>query len=236
MDINYKNYHRDEDYQKFESIFRNIFLKRFSLIKRFTKSRGRVLDVGASTGVMLDIFKDEGWKVWGVEPSKSASVAEGKGHKVVKDIFERAKLPKNYFDVVVLNHTLEHMDEPLIVLKKVETLLKDDGIIFVDVPNAGGLGARILGKNWPYLLPKEHKYQFTKESLSKLLNEAGFKIVHTESRSGLFEYANPALELWNSLSTLKKRFFFNVLTFPYALITTVLNMGDSISMVGKKIV
>ena len=106
MDIDYQNYHRDADYMKFESLFRNVFLKRFSIIKSFSKSRGKVLDIGASTGIMLDIFKGEGWKTWGVEPSKSASVAKDKGHKVIKDIFERAELPKNYFDVIVLNHTL----------------------------------------------------------------------------------------------------------------------------------
>jgi len=234
MDIDYQNYHRDADYIKFESLFRNIFLKRFLIIKSFSKSRGKVIDIGASTGVMLDIFKSESWKTWGVEPSNSASVAEDKGHKVVKDIFERAKLPKNYFDVIVLNHTLEHMDDPLFVLKKVYGLLKKEGIVFIDVPNFGSLASKILGKHWPYLLPQEHKHQFTKKSLVQMLKKAGFKVVHFESRSGLYEYANPLVELWQSLITLKKRFFFNVITLPYATLVTILNMGDSMSMVGRK--
>ena len=143
MDIDYQNYHRDQDYMKFESLFRNIFLKRSSMIKSFSKSRGKVLDIGASTGIMLDIFKSEGWKTGGVEPSKSASAVKDKGHKLIKDIFERAKLPKNYFDVIVLNHTLEHMDDPLFVLKKVYSLLKKEGIVFIDVPNFGSLASRI---------------------------------------------------------------------------------------------
>ena len=234
MDIDYQNYHRDADYMKFESLFRNVFLKRFSIIKRFSKSRGKVLDIGASTGVMLDIFKSEGWKTWGVEPSKSASAVKDKGHKLIKDIFERAKLPKNYFDVVVLNHTLEHMDDPLFVLKKVYELLKKEGIVFIDVPNFGSLASRILGKRWPYLLPEEHKHQFTQKGLQDILQKSGYKILHFESRSGLYEYANPLVELWQSLITLRKRFFFNVITLPYATLVTILNMGDSMSMVGRK--
>jgi len=234
MDIDYQNYHRDADYMKFESLFRNVFLKRFSIIKRFSKSRGKVLDIGASTGVMLDIFKSEGWKTWGVEPSKSASAVKDKGHKLIKDIFERAKLPKNYFDVVVLNHTLEHMDDPLFVLKKVYELLKKEGIVFIDVPNFGSLASRILGKRWPYLLPEEHKHQFTQRDLQDILQKSGYKILHFESRSGLYEYANPLVELWQSLITLRKRFFFNVITLPYATLVTILNMGDSMSMVGRK--
>lgn len=198
------------------------------------KSRGRVLDIGASTGAMLDIFKEDRWKTWGVEPSKSAEVAQSKGHKVIRDFFEKSKLPRSYFDVVILNHTLEHMDNPPDVLDKVYGLLKKGGIIFIDVPNFGGIGAKILGTSWPYLLPEEHKHQFTKKSLQDMLQKKGFELLHFESRSGLFEYANPALELWQSLITVKKRLFFNLLTFPYALIATASNMGDSMSMVGRK--
>lgn len=246
----YSNYHRDEDYGKFESMFRNIFLKRFKVLQKHLGGGlglprgGCVLDIGSSTGVFLDIFKEVqpsqglsevGWETWGVEPSKSGTLTERKGHKVVKAYFEKADLPKNYFDLVVMNHSLEHMDDPLAVLTKANSLLKKGGIVFVDVPNAGGLGVKILGKYWPYRLPEEHKWQFTKESLSRIMEDAGFKVIHYESRSGLFEFANPWQELWESLTTLKKRFFTNILTLPYSLFVTMMNMGDSMSLVGKKI-
>ena len=70
--------------------------------------------------------------------------------------------------------------------------------------------------------------------LTSLLEKSGFKVIHWESRSGLFEYANPFLELWQALTGLKKRFFTDILTFPYALIATFFNAGDSISVIGKK--
>ncbi len=227
MDIDYKKYHRDSDYWKFGLMFRNIFMKRFNLISRFTK-KGRVLEIGSSTGVFLQIFKERGWEVLGIEPSGSANIAGKKGIKVVNSIFENAKLPKEYFDLVILNHTLEHMDNPLAVLKKANSVLKKEGILFVDVPNFGSLLSKIMGKKWPYLLPEEHKWQFTKESLSKLFKVSGFEILHWESRSGIFEYANPFLELS------RKRFLLEILTFPYSLLATLLNMGDSMSMIGKK--
>jgi len=235
MDTNYKNYHRDKDYKKFESTFRNIFGRRLKLISRFIKKSGKVLDIGCSTGAFLDLFKETGWLTWGVEPSASAAMAGKKGHHVLRSTFEKTKLPDSNFDLVILNHTLEHMDNPELILKKVYKKLKKEGIFFVDVPNAGGLGAKLLGKYWPYRLPDEHKWQFTKKSLSKIFEKSGFEILHWESRSGIFEYANPALELWNSLSTLKKRFFFNVITLPYAAFVTILNMGDSISFIAKKV-
>jgi SAM-dependent methyltransferase len=231
--MEYQNYHRDTDYQKFYPMFHNIFMKRFNLVNRYVK-KGRVLDIGCSIGIFLDIFQGAGWETWGVEPSKSANRAMQRGHKIFRKYFEKANLPRNYFDLIVLNHTLEHLDDPVEILSKVNCLLKKKGIVFVDVPNAGGIGARILGKRWPFLAPNEHKHQFTRQSLEKVFRKANFKILHFESRSGIFECANPVLELWQSLIGLKKRFFTHLITLPYTIITTLLNSGDSMSLIGQK--
>ncbi|SRR5258708_1158753 len=232
--MDYKKYHRDKTYKENESHFKNIFGKRVNIVLNYVK-KGKVLDIGASTGAMLDIFKEEGFETWGVEPSKSSSIAEGKGHKIIKDYFEKAKLPVNYFEVIVMNHTLEHLDDSIGILEKIHKLLKRKGILLVDVPNAGGLGARILKDNWPYRLPAEHKHQFTKETLEEVFKKAGFKVVHFESRSGIFEFNNPIQEVWESLITGKKRFFTDIINIPYDILVTYLNSGDSMTVVGEKL-
>lgn len=234
-DISYERYHRDSDYEKFEKLFDNIFQKRFNILKGFIPETGSVLDVGSSTGIFLQIFKKYGWDVTGVEPSQSSNKAKKRNIKVIQTYFEKVNFTKLKFDLVLMNHTLEHMDNPYVVLNRAHSVLKKNGILFIDVPNAGGLGARLLGKNWPYLLPQEHKHQFTKKSLAKIINENGFKVLHWESRSGLFEYANPLLELSRSLLSLKKRFFIDLLFFPYSIIATLFNQGDSMSFVAKKV-
>ena len=222
------NYHRDEDYLVNEKLFRNIFQKRFNLIKSHSRSGIlTVLDIGCSNGVFLDLFA--GCETWGVEPSKIADRARRKGHRILNTFFEQAKLTENYFDLVVLNHTLEHMDNPKLVLKKINILLKEGGMVFIDVPNFGSLSSKILGKKWPYLLPKEHISQFTKETLTRLLKENGFKLLHWESRSGIFEYANPLRELG------RKRFLIDLFAIPYSLFATLLGMGDSMSFIAKKV-
>lgn len=222
-----RNYHRDEDYKKYESLFENMFIKRVNLVSRFVK-KGKMLEIGSATGVMLKLFANKGWNVLGVEPSGSSSEAIKKGLRVLNVKFEDAKLSKDDFDLVVLNHTLEHMDNPELILNKISVLLKERGIIFIDVPNFGSLSSKLLGRKWPYLLPLEHKSQFTKEGLTKLLEESGFKILHWESRSGIFEFANPIKELS------RKRFLMDIVTSPYALIATIIGMGDSMSFIAKK--
>lgn len=232
MDIDYTNYHRDREYQENEKLFKNIFQKRYNNISRFTKNPRTILDIGCSNGIFLDLYKNS--ETWGVEPSESGYKMKDVRHKIVHEYFEKAKLPQNYFDLIIMNHTLEHVKDAEIVLTKIYRLLKKDGILFIDVPNAGGLGAKIMGDKWPYKLPNEHTYQFRKESLSKLIEDSGFKILHWESRSGLFEFSNPLLEFYQSLTGLKKRFFTNLVNLPYSILATALQMGDSMSFVARK--
>lgn len=232
--VGYGQYHRDEDYKKFEPLFRNIFQKRVNLTDRYINKPGRVLEIGCSTGVMLGLYKEKGWEGFGVEPSGSAKIARKRGVKVLQSTFEKAKLPTNYFDLVVANHTLEHMDNPVEVLKKIYEVTKKGGVVLIDVPNFASLGSKILGSKWPFLLPLEHNFQFTRDSLSKIFKKCGFGVVYFESRSGIFDMADPATEVWQSLVTLKKRFFTNLLTLPYSLLATLLNQGDAMSMIGKK--
>lgn len=228
-------YHRDEEYRKNEDLFRNIFLKRVDLIYRYTPHfsrsnrdlRGKVLEIGCSIGVFLEIFKGHGWKTWGVEPSESAETAGKKGHKIIRGFFENVSLRNGFFDLVILNHTLEHMDNPAEILKKVHKILKKGGMVYVDVPNFGSLSSKILGKHWPYLVPEEHKHQFTKKALVQILEKSGFKVIHWESRSGIFEFANP-------LKLNKKRLLKELFLLPYSLLATALNMGDSMSIISKK--
>lgn len=232
--MDYGHYHRDGDYRKFKKMFRNIFSMRFKLINRFVKEPGRVLDIGASTGTFLGFFAERSWETWGVEPSKSGMLASKKVAKLLRTNFEKAELPQNYFNAVILNHTLEHLQDPVSVLRKVKTILKKGGIVFVDVPNFGGASSKLFGRYWRFLTPEEHLFHFTRESLGKVIKEAGFKVIHQESRSGLLEYGNPLAELWDALVSLKKRFFTDLITYPFSLLATLLNMGNSMTMIGEK--
>ena len=166
MDINYKNYHRDSEYQENEKMFRNIFLKRYNLISKFAKTPRESFGYWLFQWCLfLDLFKNS--ETWGVEPSSIGYRIKDVRHRIINEYFEEAKLPENYFDLVIMNHTLEHVKDADLVFAKIYELLKKNSILFIDVPNAGGLGSKIMGDNWPYRLAKEHNYQFTKVSLSK---------------------------------------------------------------------
>lgn len=227
-------YHRDETYIEEEKLFRNIFLKRVSTISKFAK-QGRVLEIGCSTGIMLKLLQNRGWKVKGVEISpKSAGAAKKRGIEVMVGDFSKLEF-KEKFDLVILNHTLEHLENPIDVIKKINNLLSPEGLFYIDVPNFGGLSAKLLGKNWPLLLPREHLWHFTDKSLKILLGKLGFEIIFVEKASGIWDYGNPFLGIWLSLINLKKRFFKEVTTAIPSWIVTKLGLGSDLMIIAKKI-
>ncbi len=222
---NYKQYHRDNQYFENESLFSDIFQKRLQIIEKFKKT-GRILEIGSSTGVMLDLFQKRGWEVMGVEPSKKASeIANRRGIKTLNTNFESVTLD-NMYDVVILNHVLEHLNNPKLILKKCFQVLAKDGIVFIDVPNFGSSASRFWKSKWKYLLLDEHNWHFTHESLRKLLILTGFKEIHWEARSGIFD--------WGKLR-LRRNLLLGLLTLIPDLIVTKLKSGTSLTIIGKKI-
>lgn len=231
---NYKNYHRDEDYEKSELLFKNISGKIYKDIGRFVEKNGKVLEIGCSTGILLENFKKAGWKCLGIEPSGSALIAKKKGLKIINSTFERAKLPLNYFDLVIINHTLEHFGNPIKVLTKIYMDLKKGGKVYVGVPNVGSLSANIMKKRWPYILPHEHKYHFYPLILRRILEQIGFKILSEKSRSGIFNLENPVLGLYNQFVGFQKSFISDLLSTPGALVATAIGKGTNLSIIAEK--
>lgn len=222
---NYTQYHRDNQYHENEPLFSNIFLKRLQIIEGL-KSPGKILEIGSSTGLMLKLFRDKGWEVLGIEPSKTAcEIANYRGIKTINTKFESFLSKSGVFDVIILNHVLEHLDDPQKILTKCRQILTNSGIIFIDVPNFGSLSAQIGKTHWPYLLLDEHKWHFTHKSLNKLLLSTGFKEIYWEARSGLWDMGKLSFQ---------KRLIFSYLTIFFDLIITKLKLGTSLSIVGQK--
>lgn len=228
------SYHRDNQYMDNNEQFRNIFQYRIDLITKY-KKHGRVLEIGSSTGLMLYLLKNLGWEVTGIEPSeKAANHSINLGIKTIKKSIDQTRLPMKSFDVVILNHTLEHLDNPVKTLSNVYKILKKDGLLLVSVPNFSSLSSKILGCHWYFLLPLEHKWHFSQRSLISLLNLTGFKAKECRTASGVFDYADPVLELRQAALGLKKRFFREIFTLIPDFLISQLNLGSGQTILAIK--
>lgn len=160
----------------------NSFLRVFYKIVRdyyiipHTSGR-RILDVGCGNGHFLNLFKQNGWETHGTEISKtSASYAEKLGNKIFTGELTDAHYPQQYFDVIVINHVLEHISDPKKLLDECYNIIKDDGTIVVAVPNFDCFDSKFLHNSWFSIHIPCHLYQFNKKTLKNYLNLSHFKV------------------------------------------------------------
>jgi len=166
-------------WDEFCSIFESLIDK----MLRFKKT-GKLLDVGAGVGILLSVAAKKGFEVKGVEVSEwaSAFARNEKGLDIITGKLEAANFKKESFDVVVINHALEHIEDPKGSLNEIYKILKEDGLLVIGVPNAGSIMAKIKGPDWASLRPEEHIWHFTPDTLKKLLKLSGFRMVYFEAK------------------------------------------------------
>lgn len=140
----------------------------------------RALDIGCGKGVELAHLRAMGWDVWGIEPDAEAAAAAeravGLPGRIMRCPAEEASYPPGFFDLVVLTHSLEHLDEPLVVLTRVRRWLRPDGLLRVRVPDIASAEARLFGRLWHGLDVPRHRHHFTAPTLTLLLERAGFVV------------------------------------------------------------
>lgn len=144
--------------------------------KHFPK--GNILEVGSAFGFFLEQAKKRGWDVTGYECSEYASKAAQQIYKVnVKsEDFLQSDLGRDYTMFTMLD-TIEHLLDPLSMLKKGAQVLKPGGGAYVCTGSFDSLHARLTGKRWRMMVPPLHIYFFTPKTLGDMMEKAGFSIV-----------------------------------------------------------
>jgi len=159
---------------------------RRKILKYVPPIKGRVLDVGCSSGNFSAILKNErGCEVHGIEYNpKAAEEARLKIDQVfIGDAIENLpKLQDGYYDLVTMNDVLEHFAYPEVFLKSLHSKLSEKGVIFAVVPNIRyykALSNILYGKDFKYedegIFDRTHLRFFTKKSILRLFKETGYE-------------------------------------------------------------
>lgn len=175
-----------------------------SIVVQLVGRDRRVLDVGCSTGYVARALVDVGCTVSGIEFNEAAAeIARPVLEKLVVADLNSTPLDGAFagqqFDAVVMADILEHLADPVDVLRTASTLLSEDGEVVISVPNVahGSLRLALLQGRWRYrdtgLLDKTHIHFYTVETLHALLEEAG--LVATEIQSVVLDPLGVEVEI-----------------------------------------
>ncbi|MEW5768061.1 MAG: methyltransferase domain-containing protein [bacterium] len=196
-----EDYHTDSPDEVKEER-REFFKEKIAWMNQY-QSRGKILDVGCSTGLFLQEAKAAGWDAYGIDISEEAAqyARRNYGLEVTAGKLNESKFEPAFFDAVTFWDSLEHVPDPYQDLLKAREILKPDGFIFISTPNIDGLIPRttycLCGKTfgiWEHPTPPGHIYQFSQKTLTALLNKAGFDLLDSYSENIPFRYTLGKLE------------------------------------------
>ena len=128
---------------------------------------------------MLEVALQHGWTdVRGVEPSADAiaKAAPGIGPLIVQDMMRPGLFPDQSVSVVTLFQVLDHLPDPLGVLRACHQILRPGGVILAFNHNVTAWSARVLGEKSP-IIDVEHTYLYSPETMRRLFTEAGFEVL-----------------------------------------------------------
>lgn len=154
-----------------------------SNLKKY-KKKGKILDLGCGAGNFLFEMKKQNFETFGVDIStRACNIAEKKGIKVFNKDLKSCHFPDNFFDIVTLWHVFEHLHNPDFTLKEIYRILKIDGLLVIEVPNAKSLSFDLFKRYCFHLDLPRHLYQWSPETLEKIVNKNNFKVLKTKSFS-----------------------------------------------------
>jgi SAM-dependent methyltransferase len=140
-----------------------------------SRRRGRLLDIGAGSGILIEQAKKIGFEAEGVEPSIELQTrATELGLKVHLGVLPHPDV-NGRFDVITIVDVIEHVPDPVGLLRQARELLAPTGVLLVATPDRRSLVARLLGwKWWHYRVA--HIGYFDRTTLEAAISRAGFEL------------------------------------------------------------
>lgn len=167
----------DEEYSQEDAGRGRNFAAILKRLRPFAPPGSALLDVGAASGIFLNLARSAGYRVSGIEPS-AGLVADAEklfGLKLFCGTVEQFR-PVEKFAVIALLDVLEHVADPGALLAALNEWLLPGGMLVIVTPDIGSLAARLMGGRW-WHYRVAHIHFFNRRSLEFLLQRSGFGIV-----------------------------------------------------------
>ncbi len=219
-------------------------------VKKFIKEDALLLDVGSGSALFLNECRNMKIEAEGIEKHIDLKFNKGNYHGIYQLDVESDPLPENRYDCVTLYHSLEHMREPSMVLRKIRNTLKNNGILLIQVPNIDSWQFRAFKGRWFHLFLPYHTFHFSRETLTKMLKKHGFSIIsirHFSNRWNAEGWSASILK-WNPIYFLRERaggrnavlrkclyFLVTIMFIPLSFLESIFKKGGVITVIARKV-
>lgn len=169
----------EEHFESYRRVYRDTVrrLQQYLEASGQTLQRRTVLDVGCFTGGFLMELTDAGADACGLELQPEAVELANRrlpGRIFQADVHGDA-FPEGPYDVVSILGVVEHVVDPIGLLRRCFSVLTPGGVLLLQTPDSGSMPARTMGRFWPPYAPIEHIHLFSRKALRTALVEAGFE-------------------------------------------------------------
>ena len=190
-EANIGKYYQSENYISHSDTHEGIINKLYHYVRSITlrnkykivctqtkKTTGSLMDIGAGTGAFANFMKTAKWTVTGLEPDITArTVAYNKFQLELKSPAELFNLPENSFDAITMWHVLEHVHNLDGYMNAFGKLLKQEGKLFIAVPNYTSYDASVYKEYWAAYDVPRHLYHFSPTSIKLLANKHNLNVI-----------------------------------------------------------
>lgn len=182
------DYYKAEEYVSHSNTTKGVVNKLYHSVRNYTLkqklklissyvSRGTMLDYGSGTGMFLNVCKNDGWETYGMEPDDNArKMSIEKGLDVFSDKDKVSdRIADKKFNAITLWHVLEHVTDMEATLSFFKSKLNNDGVLIIAVPNHVSYDAQYYKEFWAAYDVPRHLHHFDINSMTSLVEKAGFK-------------------------------------------------------------
>lgn len=215
---------------------------------------GPLVDIGCGGGLFLGMMRERGFRGFGLDFSREAAAVAWReqGVAVICGSLEQNPLAPGSCAAVTMFHVLEHLPDPAAYLAAAHSILRPDGCLVVQVPNAACWQFRLLGERWNGIDIPRHLIDFRDRDLEKLLDRCGFRVVRRkyfslrDNPAGLASSLAPALDPMarrirrlpeGGAAKLAKDLLYLTLllsSLPFALLEAAAGAGSSVMFEARK--
>jgi SAM-dependent methyltransferase len=139
---------------------------------------GRLLDFGCGWGSVLNAANEAGWLATGIEvDERKVAFCNEQGLTAVHGDLLAQPFAAGTFDAAIAEQVFEHLYSPVEYMRELHRVLKPGGLLYVAVPNFGGVAAKLRRAEWEYVHPASHVRYFDRRSLADLAERCSFDVL-----------------------------------------------------------